>query len=64
MASAQEYAQVTELSQRVAEWEEKIIPKLRQEVRFRFSVENPSCIVIALHHLQILNKAKTYRTIF
>ncbi|XP_041366568.1 condensin-2 complex subunit H2-like [Gigantopelta aegis] len=31
MASAQEYAQVTELSQRVAEWEEKIIPKLRHE---------------------------------
>ncbi|OWF43720.1 condensin-2 complex subunit H2-like [Mizuhopecten yessoensis] len=31
MASAQEYAQITELSQRVAEWEDKVIPKLEEE---------------------------------
>jgi hypothetical protein len=32
IASAQQYAQVTELSQRVGEWEEKILPKLEREV--------------------------------
>lgn len=31
MASAQEYAQITELSRRVAEWEERVIPKLEEE---------------------------------
>ncbi|XP_067655076.1 condensin-2 complex subunit H2-like [Haliotis asinina] len=31
MASAQEYAQITELSKRVADWEEKIVPRLREE---------------------------------
>ncbi|XP_052802240.1 condensin-2 complex subunit H2-like [Mya arenaria] len=31
MASAQKYAQITELSQRVAEWEDKIMPKLEEE---------------------------------
>ncbi|KAL5006676.1 hypothetical protein ScPMuIL_015482 [Solemya velum] len=31
LASAQEYAQITELSRRVAEWEEKVIPKLEEE---------------------------------
>lgn len=30
MASAQEYAQITDLSQRVQEWEEKVIPKLQE----------------------------------
>ena len=33
LASAQQYAQITELSQRVTEWEEKILPKLQEEVR-------------------------------
>ncbi|KAK3103558.1 hypothetical protein FSP39_020158 [Pinctada imbricata] len=33
MASAQEYAQITELSKRVAEWEEKVIPRLEEEDR-------------------------------
>lgn len=32
MASAQEYAQVTELSRRVSEWEERVLPKLEEEV--------------------------------
>ena len=32
MASAQEYAQITELSKRVSEWEEKIVPRLEEEV--------------------------------
>ena len=32
MACAQQYAQVTDLSRRVAEWEQKIIPKLEEEV--------------------------------
>ena len=32
MASAQEYAQITELSKRVAEWEDKILPRLEEEV--------------------------------
>lgn len=32
MASAQEYAQITELSRRVAEWEERVVPKLEEEV--------------------------------
>ncbi|XP_062591191.1 condensin-2 complex subunit H2-like [Saccostrea cucullata] len=31
LISAQEYAQITELSRRVAEWEEKVIPKLEEE---------------------------------
>ena len=31
-ASAAEYAQITDLSRRVAEWEEKIQPKLEEEV--------------------------------
>lgn len=31
MASAQEYAQITELSQRVSEWEDKVLPKLAEE---------------------------------
>ncbi|KAK3591844.1 hypothetical protein CHS0354_005040 [Potamilus streckersoni] len=31
LASAQEYAQITELSKRVSEWEEKILPKLQEE---------------------------------
>ena len=33
LASAQQYAKITELSRRVSEWEDKIFPKLRQEVR-------------------------------
>ena len=33
LASAQQYAQITELSKRVSEWEDKILPKLREEVR-------------------------------
>ena len=32
MTSAQVYAQITELARRVQEWEEKIIPRLREEV--------------------------------
>ena len=32
LASAQEYAQITELSKRVAEWEEKVLPRLEEEV--------------------------------
>lgn len=32
MSGAQEYAQVTGLSKRVHEWEDKIMPKLKQEV--------------------------------
>ena len=32
LASAQQYAQITELSKRVSEWEDKILPKLREEV--------------------------------
>lgn len=32
MASAQEYAQITELSRRVSEWEERVLPKLEEEV--------------------------------
>ncbi len=32
LASAQQYAQITDLSKRVGEWEEKILPKLRLEV--------------------------------
>ena len=35
MASAQQYAQLTELARRVAEWEENIIPKLAEEVGHR-----------------------------
>lgn len=31
LASAQQYAQITELSRRVSEWEEKILPKLKEE---------------------------------
>ncbi|XP_076114530.1 condensin-2 complex subunit H2-like [Mytilus galloprovincialis] len=31
LASAQEYAQITELSQRVSEWEDKVLPKLAEE---------------------------------
>nr|XP_022304218.1 condensin-2 complex subunit H2-like [Crassostrea virginica] len=31
LASAQEYAQITELSRRVAEWEERVVPKLEEE---------------------------------
>ncbi|XP_064635218.1 condensin-2 complex subunit H2-like [Lineus longissimus] len=31
ISSAQQYAQITELSRRVSEWEEKILPKLEQE---------------------------------
>ena len=33
LASAQQYAQITELSKRVADWENKIVPKLQEEVR-------------------------------
>ncbi len=32
LTSAQQYAQITELSKRVAEWEDKIVPKLQEEV--------------------------------
>ncbi len=32
LASAQQYAQITDLSKRVGEWEEKILPKLKLEV--------------------------------
>ncbi|XP_048730143.2 condensin-2 complex subunit H2-like isoform X2 [Ostrea edulis] len=31
LASAQEYAQITELSRRVTEWEERVVPKLEEE---------------------------------
>lgn len=31
LASAQEYAQITELSQRVSDWEDKVLPKLEEE---------------------------------
>lgn len=31
LASAQEYAKITELSQRVSEWEDKVLPKLAEE---------------------------------
>jgi len=33
MECAQKYAQITELSRRVCEWEEKIIPRLEEEER-------------------------------
>ena len=32
MASAQQYAQDSALGKRVAEWQERIIPRLREEV--------------------------------
>ena len=32
LASAQQYAQITELSKRVNDWENKILPKLQEEV--------------------------------
>ena len=32
LAGAQEYAQITELGKRVAEWEDKIKPRLELEV--------------------------------
>lgn len=31
MASAQNYAQITELSKRVADWEDKVLPRLEEE---------------------------------
>jgi condensin-2 complex subunit H2 len=31
MESAQEYAQITELSRRVSEWEDKVLPRLQEE---------------------------------
>ncbi|XP_053384022.1 condensin-2 complex subunit H2-like [Mercenaria mercenaria] len=35
MASAQEYAQITELSKRVSEWEDKVLPILQEEETHR-----------------------------
>jgi|SaaInl33SG_5_DNA_1037386.scaffolds.fasta_scaffold13299_1 hypothetical protein len=32
MASAQQYAQLTDLARRVSEWEEHLVPKLQTEV--------------------------------
>ena len=31
MISAQKYAQITELSKRVSEWEDKVLPRLQEE---------------------------------
>lgn len=40
LASAQQYAQITELAKRVTEWEDKIGPKLQEEVRFFGCLDN------------------------
>ena len=52
LASAEQYAQITELSKRVHEWEDKILPKLREEVRQISSTFN------IFNAIKILSKQK------
>ncbi|XP_033753321.1 condensin-2 complex subunit H2-like [Pecten maximus] len=56
MASAQEYAQITELSQRVAEWEDKVIPKLEEE-------ENHEPFDINKYGTKVLNNLSQDKTV-